>query len=101
MLLDYICSWHNTHHHIRHRAACGGYIKIIQLLLDAKSRVNPKDSQGDTPLHNACEEGHGDCALLLIEHNGNLDALNSDGKSPIELCPTNQVKSFILNAVQD
>lgn len=63
--------------------------------------MNPKDSQGNTPLHNACEEGHGDCALLLIEHNGNLDALNADGKSPIELCPTNQVKSFILNAVRD
>jgi ankyrin repeat protein len=51
-------------------------------------------------LHNACEEGHGDCALLLIENNGNLDALNMDGKTPIELCPTKEVKSFILSAVQ-
>ncbi|CEP09250.1 hypothetical protein [Parasitella parasitica] len=85
-----------------HQAASSGHIKIIELLLvEGKARVNPKDIQGNTPLHHACEEEHGDCALRLIENNGNLDALNTDGKSPLDLCPTSQVKSFILNVVQE
>ena len=76
----------------------GGYIKVIELLLAYKSRANPKDAEGNTPLHLACEEGHGDCAVYLIEHNGNLDNLNNQSQSPIDLCPTKEVKSFILSA---
>jgi 26S proteasome non-ATPase regulatory subunit 10 len=73
-------------------------MKIIELLISAKSRVNPKDVEGNTPLHYACEEGHGDCAVFLIENNGNVDQLNNDGKSPIDLCPTKEVREFILSA---
>jgi ankyrin repeat protein len=85
----------------RHRAAAGGYIKIIELLVGHSCRVNPKDVQGDTPLHNACEEGHGDCAVYLIEKNGNLDQLNQQGKSPMDLCPTNQLRSFIMSSINE
>lgn len=85
----------------RHRAAAGGFIKVIELLVTHKSRINPRDSQGDTPLHNACEEGHGDCAIYLIENNGNLDQLNNEGKSPLDLCPTNQLRSFIMSSVDE
>lgn len=84
----------------RHRAASGGYIKIIELLIKAKSRINPKDVEGNTPLHYACEEGHGDCAVYLIENNANEDQLNSDGKTPIDLCPTKEVKNFIISSTQ-
>lgn len=68
----------------------------MQLLIDHSCRVNPKDSEGNTPLHYACEEGHGDCAVLLVQNGGDLDRLNTEGKSPIELCSNPEVRTFIL-----
>lgn len=68
--------------------------------MKAKSRINPKDIEGNTPLHYACEEGHGDCAVFLIENNANVDQLNNEGKSPIDLCPTKELKDFILSSVE-
>ncbi|KAI8984656.1 ankyrin repeat-containing domain protein [Mycotypha africana] len=74
---------------------------MMALLIEAKARVNAKDSEGNTPLHYACEEGHGDCAVYLIQHRGNLDQLNSQGKSPLDLCTNHQVRSFIQSQIQE
>lgn len=65
-------------------------------MIQHQCRLNPKDNQGNTPLHLACEEDHGDCAVLLIEHGADIDRLNQDGKTPIELCLKPEIKSFIL-----
>lgn len=87
-------------HIYRHRAASLGYSKIMELLIEYQCRINPKDSEGNTPLHNACEEGHGDCAILLIQHGADIDRLNTEGKTPIELCSDPQVKAFISRYVE-
>jgi hypothetical protein len=34
-----------------------------------------------------------------MENGGDLDRLNTEGKSPIELCTKPEVKSFILSKV--
>jgi 26S proteasome non-ATPase regulatory subunit 10 len=65
------------------------------LLISAKARVNPRDSEGNTALHLACEEGHGDTAVVLIEHNADADLPNADGKTPIEVCSTKEVAAFV------
>lgn len=78
----------------RHRAASGGYIKIMELLIAQKCRINPRDSQGNSPLHLACEEEHGDCALLLLNNNADEDRLNNNGKTPIELA-SKEIQSFL------
>ena len=44
--------------------------------------------------HLACEEGHGDTAVLLIENGGDLERKNADNKTPLELCSI-QVGKFI------
>lgn len=69
----------------------------MELLINQKCRINSKDSQGNTPLHLACEEGHGDCAVLLLNNGADQDRLNANGKTPIELCSKAEVRSFILN----
>lgn len=79
----------------RHRAAVHGYTAIVKLLLESKCRVNPKDSEGNTPLHLACEEGHGGTAVLLLENGGNADQPNSEGKTPLDMCRTSELKKFI------
>lgn len=78
-----------------------GHTAIVKLLLDAKCRVNPKDGQANTPLHLACEEGHGDTAMALIENGGNADQLNAEGKSPLDVCRTPQLRIYIQRRIEE
>ena len=39
-----------------HRAASRGYEKIVEGLLRAGALADPRDNEGNTPLHMACEE---------------------------------------------
>ncbi|KAI8086034.1 ankyrin repeat-containing domain protein [Halteromyces radiatus] len=91
----------NNNHHMtdpqlicRHRASVQGYTPLVKLLLDNGSRVNPPDQARNTPLHLACEEGHGDTAVILLENGADSDRLNTDGKTPVDLC-SNELKSFL------
>jgi 26S proteasome non-ATPase regulatory subunit 10 len=70
------------------------------LIQDGKAKVNTRDSVANTPLHLACEEGHGDTAVLLIEHGADPDILNKDSQTPIDLCATKQVRSYIERAIE-
>lgn len=84
-----------------HRAVAQGYSAFVRMLIqDGKAKVNTRDSVANTPLHLACEEGHGDTAVLLIEHGADPDILNKDGQTPIDLCATKQVRSYIERAIE-
>ncbi|KAL0080239.1 ankyrin repeat-containing domain protein [Phycomyces blakesleeanus] len=74
------------HFCIRHRAASLGHIGVVKILIAAKARVNIRDQVANTPLHLACEEGHGDTALLLIQHGARADQPNREGKTALDLC---------------
>lgn len=43
-----------------HRAAAVGSVPMVELLLKNKSPLNATDMAGQTPLHHAIAEGHGE-----------------------------------------
>jgi hypothetical protein len=50
-----------------HRAAEGGSAEVLQMLLDARGCPHTPDSQGQSPLCYAAEEGRTGCARLLLQ----------------------------------
>jgi 26S proteasome non-ATPase regulatory subunit 10 len=85
----------------RHRAVAQGYSAFVRMLIqDGKSKVNVRDSVANTPLHLACEEGHGDTAALLIENDADPDILNKEGQTPPDLCATKQLRAFVEQAIE-
>lgn len=69
------------------------------LIKDGKAKVNLRDSVANTALHLACEESHGDTAVLLIENGADPDILNKDGQVPLDLCATKQLRTYIERAI--
>lgn len=51
--------------------------------------VNLKDRQGRTFLHFACQYGHGDLAVFLVNQGANIYAKDKKGKTPVELAGEN------------
>ncbi|PWN99481.1 hypothetical protein FA09DRAFT_295292, partial [Tilletiopsis washingtonensis] len=79
-----------------HRAASNGKDAFVRMLYSPpalkvegkheKTRVNPADRLGNTPLHLALDSGHGSTAVLLIDECGaDRERQNVDGVVPEEL----------------
>lgn len=47
-----------------HRAAAVGSVPIVEALIKARSPLNAADVSGQTPLHHAVAEGHGEFCLV-------------------------------------
>ncbi|CAG9133376.1 unnamed protein product [Plutella xylostella] len=70
-----------------HRAAAQGRTNIVELLLSCPNIVvDPVDCTGSTPLHLACEEDREAVVILLLKSGANVDVLNKEKKSPVDLC---------------
>ena len=87
-----------------HSACKRGYTEIVELLLDAGKNkssyakivqsllntginlnINEKDSNGDTPLHCACQRGYTEIVKLFLRAGANLNEKNNDGNTPLNL----------------
>ncbi|KAF9367427.1 hypothetical protein BGX21_007421, partial [Mortierella sp. AD011] len=77
-----------------HRAAVRGYTPLTKLLIEKGSRLNPPDSVRNTPLHLACQDEHGETALVLLEAGADLDRQNAEGQTPFQYCSEN-LKAFL------
>ena len=89
-----------------HRASAAGHLGVVQQLLSLrrndttittttattttsseKPRVNAQDSCGNTALHLACEENHGEVAKCLLElGEADVSVVNADQKTALDLC---------------
>ncbi|PQE25546.1 ankyrin repeat domain-containing protein [Rutstroemia sp. NJR-2017a BBW] len=83
-----------------HRAAAIGSTPLVELLLKNKSPLNATDVAGQTPLHHAVAEGHGDTAVALLKAGAETDKKDADGFLALDLAPDKQVKKYIVQMAE-
>ncbi|CAI8043204.1 Espin, partial [Geodia barretti] len=93
-----------------HFASSTGQMKTAKWLIDsdvAGTLVTSKDNNGDTPAHDAADNGKIEMLKLLLESGADLYAVNSDGNTPYSLALSSQepgvadfVVKFASNAPQ-
>lgn len=88
-LLDNGCNIESTNsegltplHHAVHFDG-KGYPEAVRLLLKRKAKIDPKDLDGNTPLHRA--SAHGDTAVMsvLLEHKADIQIQNNKGSTAL------------------
>lgn len=65
-------------------------LKIVKAIVAAGSDVNAADRQGFTSLHFAARDGRDKIVSLLLDHNAEVDALDSWGNTPLFRCVMSQ-----------
>lgn len=84
-----------------HRASALGHTATVKLLLaSAPGTAKTLDKQHNTPLHLALAEDHAQVALLLMAAGASPNALNKDGKAPIDLASTQTLQFLADNKPQ-
>jgi len=70
------------------RAARGGHLDCLRVLLSHNIDVNTQDGKGQTMLHIAVEGNKPECIDLLIEQKAKSDLKDKSGNSPIDIAKT-------------
>ncbi|XP_076225369.1 myosin binding subunit isoform X9 [Nomia melanderi] len=78
-----------------HVASAKGYIKVMNILLQAKCDVNAQDFDGWTPLHAAAHWGQLKACELLVENFCNMDIKNYADQTAFDIADTD-----ILSALE-
>lgn len=68
-------------------AAYKGHAKVVGLLIESGSDVNPVDKQKITPLHLAAQKGHLEVANILLEHDADVGK-DANGNTPLDTAIT-------------
>lgn len=77
-----------------HRAAEKGRYSVAELLLKARAKVDMRNiSQGRTPLHLAVVFNQVDTATILLTHGADREAKDLQGRTPLELLPTAEMRA--------
>jgi len=80
-----------------HRAAAIGAVPMLRLLIETgKSPLNATDSDGQTALHHAVAEGHGDAAVALLKAGAELGKEDAEGKMALDLAPDLEVSLCLV-----
>ncbi len=66
-----------------HKAAHGGHLKAVKLLLEHEAKVNQQDLKLATPLHHAARLGHLEIMKLLLAQGGLVDARDIQRCTPL------------------
>ncbi|KAJ3324982.1 hypothetical protein HDV06_005571 [Boothiomyces sp. JEL0866] len=82
------------------RAAALGYTRFVRLLKEAGAKINIRDGFNNSPLHLAIESEHGDTAVYLIEENADLDMVNKENKTPLQMTQNKSVLEFCKRRVE-
>lgn len=60
-----------------------GYIDLWYHLKNLRVEINPRDEEGNTPLHYASVNGYHDLANEFIHYGADVNALNHQNESPL------------------
>ena len=61
------CSTNGYQQTLMHIAAAGGYMEIIEMLIDAQADLSAKDANNQTPLHYAARNGRVEAVRRLMD----------------------------------
>jgi ankyrin repeat protein len=82
-----------------HFAVSHGRTEIIQLLLLHKADVNAMDTKLKwTPMHLAAYKGFATIVEILLLHKANVNMEDKDGRTPLDVAKTEEVKKILLKA---
>ncbi|MGV8118444.1 MAG: ankyrin repeat domain-containing protein [Candidatus Xenobiia bacterium LiM19] len=86
-----------------HLAARGDHRKVVQLLMVNGAQVNRKDIKGLTPLHLAVtrKENSGDTVKELISQGAAVNAIDSDGWTPLFYSRSIDTARLLIDAGND
>lgn len=87
-----------------HLAAYFGYPDVVKQIVMAggASCTNIQDNIGDTALHKCIQiEEIEDIVPHLIKAGANFDIKNNQGKSPLDVAPTDECKERVLKMIND
>jgi ankyrin repeat protein len=62
------------------------------------NQVHVKDKYGNTPLHDACSNGHTDMAKWLVSNGADINAKNDSGSTPLHLA-NNKLKKELEKCI--
>ncbi|WP_338405958.1 ankyrin repeat domain-containing protein [Wolbachia endosymbiont (group A) of Longitarsus flavicornis] len=79
----------------------GDDLNRVKALVSQGASLEAKDNSDNTPLHNACNNGHVKVVEYLVEEGASLKVKNKDGETPLHVAAqhdsTLEVIEFILN----
>ena len=75
--------------------ASQAYDTVKCLLRSKDININFKDKTGNTALHYLCEDEKFDIAIQVIKEGGDPEEKNNDGKTPLDLIKSDDIKSII------
>ncbi|XP_066266390.1 ankyrin-1-like [Branchiostoma lanceolatum] len=77
-----------------HKAASGGHVGVVELLLKAGAQVDSRDRDESTPLHKAASGGHVGVAELLLKAGAQVDSRDRNGETPEDIAARKDVPSW-------
>ena len=80
-----------------------GYVQIVRLLCENGARTDIRSNdEHDTPLHDACSNGHKEVVQILLDYGANPRVQNSQGNFPHEMVDDDleDLKQIILEATK-
>ncbi|CAH0047278.1 unnamed protein product [Clonostachys solani] len=85
---------------ILHLASCARMPGIVGQILDqfGTDGLEQEDSLGRTPLHYACSSGEAESVAFLLQHGANVNATDTDGRTPLHTCANFKEERAIWDA---
>ncbi|KRX95030.1 Tankyrase-1, partial [Trichinella pseudospiralis] len=83
-----------------HNACSYGHLEVTELLIKHGANVNATDLWQFTPLHEAAVKGRTEVCICLLAHGANPTVKNSNGKTPIDLASTVELRELLTKEYQ-
>ena len=83
-----------------HRASRKGNLETAKLLLDWGAKVDTLTLINESPLMYACKGKQNiDLIQLLLKHKANINLVNDEGETPLDICRNENASPKIINMV--
>ena len=95
--IRYLDQYDHYHQTPFHWAAKFGYEDILEYMLGFSKRCNIYDNKMRTPLYFAALNNHFKCVKTLIDHGGDVNLADKDGRTPYDVAESEEIKLLLKN----